>query len=101
MMRQRASKAFTPKFRAALADACQREFHRIGACYCPQAALMQRCRNPSAEVVEIWCRRNGFKSCARVMRHHDFQQAFDFGYDFATPESALGLCYRQRFVRDQ
>jgi hypothetical protein len=101
-LRERASNAFSPLFRAALADACQREFRRVGACYCPQAALMGlEGRNPDAHGVAVWCHYSGFESCASGRLHLDFQEAFDKGDDRDTPESALGLLYRQRFVRDQ
>jgi hypothetical protein len=95
----RACKAFTPEFRAALADACQREFHRIGVCYCPQAALVKGTHSmPSTSAVSEWCSLNGFEECSDQRTHYHFQFAFDNGYDFGTPESALGLLYRERFV---
>jgi hypothetical protein len=100
-LRERASKAFTPEFRAAIADACQRELRRIKpklGCMCPEGALTGT-KRPQARQVATWCERNGFQDCADYRLHLDFQCAFDMCIESCTPESALGLLYRERLSR--
>jgi hypothetical protein len=97
-LRERASWAFTPEFRAAMADACQREFPRIDACYCPQAALMGMVESsPTGARMARWCLTHSFLDLGDWKQHWHFSQAFDHGTDMGTPESALGLLYRRRF----
>lgn len=103
-LRERASKSFDARFRAKLADACQAHLDSIrpvglsnsipdsGICFCPEGAIIERIPRPGPGTCEDEL---GFTS----EKHSAFQVAFDYGIDRDTPESALGLLYRERFRR--
>lgn len=100
-LRTRASRAFDAKFRDRLANAVQGWILGGGEirkaplnnlnCRCPEGCLTKS-NYPGPSTMQVFF---GFSHD----QHFNFQCAFDSGIDNYTPESALGLLYRQRFIK--
>lgn len=112
-LRERASKAFDAEFRDRLCNAVQVHILNEGRvrpsviehaqtsiiehvqnCKCPQGCLFEseHLNYPLSIMVQS---KFGFK----WEQHFTFQSAFDDGCDNETPEAALGLLYRKRFIK--
>ena len=109
LLRARAKRAFSPKFRKQLAEATFEWAWTLGkkvhwklslTCACPEGTLHVRVlgspcglTGPTAQAMQTL---SGFQR----KQHTDFQLAFDVGTDVGTPEAALGLLYRDRAGRN-
>lgn len=103
-LKERASRAFDATFRDRLANAVTRFLLTGGRintviatmydkdCRCPEGCLTLSNHPPCSDMS------NWFGFTAN--QHADFQVAFDGNHDSGTPEAALGLLYRKRFIKN-
>lgn len=60
-------------------------------CKCPEGCLFENLSYPCFDTMDLF----GFSK----HQHYSFQLAFDTGIDSDTPEAALGLLYRNKFIK--
>lgn len=100
-LKERALGGFNVKFRDVLCNAVQvyvlngwkicSAIQKTTESKCPEGCLFKEKQYPIPYTVQKYY---GFK----WSQHYSFQEAFDKGLDDGTPEAALGLLYRNKFV---
>lgn len=106
----RAKNAFTPAFKRLLEDSVLcfinsggkiktiKDAYTVDNCRCPFGCLPNLSPFPSSRFCEQYFAAKRTFPAFTAQQIHGFINSFDIGEDYGTPESALGLLYRKKFI---